>query len=74
MPTSQEKEWFANDNREIVGIVAEDLVDNDWFYVLFRRKSDGELETEDMGCDIGDRMTARGRLLDAMEAELRGQS
>jgi len=68
--TSQEKEWFASDSGEAVGTVVQDLVDSDWFYVLFKRGRDGRLENEDMGFNISDRMTARRQLLDRMVAEV----
>jgi hypothetical protein len=73
VPTSQEKEWFASDDRNFVGTVVEDLVDHDWFYVLLRRGRDNRLENVDMGFNIPERMTARQRLLDCMAAERRGQ-
>jgi hypothetical protein len=71
LPTSQEKEWFASEDHRIVGTIALDLVDNDWLFVLFSRRSDDALETEDLRCDIPDRMAARQELLDAMEFALK---
>jgi hypothetical protein len=70
LPTSQEKEWFASEDRRIVGTVALDLVDKDWMFVLFSSNSENALETEDLRCDIIDRMAARKELLDAMESAL----
>jgi hypothetical protein len=69
--TSQEKEWFVTDNGSIVGTVAEDLIDNDWLYVMFKRNRKGNLKTQDLRCSIPQRMEARQHLLDAMETQIR---
>jgi hypothetical protein len=68
--TSQEKEWFASDDRRVIGTVAQDLVDNDWLYALFIRRGDGKLETEDVPCSIPTRTEAREGLLDSMVGAL----
>jgi NAD(P)-dependent dehydrogenase (short-subunit alcohol dehydrogenase family) len=44
----QEKEWFASEDGRIVGTVAQDLVDDDWLFVVFSHKPDKTLETEDL--------------------------
>jgi hypothetical protein len=71
LTVSQEKEWFASDNLKVVGTVVQDLVDSDWFYVLFIRKSGGGLKTEDMEINIDKREVARHLLLDAIERRIR---
>lgn len=71
LPTSQEKEWFASEDGRIVGTVAQDLVDDDWLFIVFSRNPYKTLETEDLICDIPDRMAAREQLLDAMETALK---
>lgn len=64
---SEEKQWFADRDRNILGVVIKDKVDDDWLYILLGRDERAVFRAIDIGSSIKSRNEARRLLLSAME-------
>jgi len=64
---TDEKEWFADNDRNILGLVFRDRIDDDYGYLVLGRDGNGLFHTIDVEVDIYDRNDARNELFVAME-------
>ena len=67
-----EVEWYANDAKTILGVIALDNSGKTWNYVVFRRQVTGAFRACKLSWDCDDRQVARVQLLLAMEANEKG--
>jgi len=64
----QEKQWFSDRNKIVVGTVLMDRSDEDWCYIIFGIKSDGKYRTLEIGERFfSSRSEATGALIDTMD-------
>jgi len=61
-----EKEWYANGSKTILGVVVQDRIDRDWGYVVLKPDDKGVKRAIDQESSLPDMETARTGLLDAM--------
>ena len=64
---TEEKEWYADNNRDILGYVFRDRIDDDYGYIVLGKDENGLFGTIDVEVDICDRNDARTGLFAAME-------
>ncbi|MFQ5903792.1 MAG: hypothetical protein ACE5JO_08885 [Candidatus Binatia bacterium] len=74
-PIAEEVEWFADERRNVLGIVVRDRIDDDWLYVILGRDEQLRFRAISLDVSIESRDEARERLLAAMaELEVSGES
>jgi hypothetical protein len=66
----EETEWFADDDGILIGVVALDRSDKDWFIVVLGRDVHGDFRAIDVESCIGEIDDARSQLLAMMEKAL----
>lgn len=67
---SEEREWFADRDRNILGVVIKDNIDNDWLYIVLGHDERMVFHAIEVGLSLESRNKARKQLLVAMETFL----
>jgi hypothetical protein len=63
----EEAEWFADDEGILIGVLALDKADNDWFAAVLGRDVHGDFRAVDVESCVKDIDDARGQLQAMME-------
>lgn len=63
---SEEKEWFADENRNIIGTVFRDKIDDDFLFVILGRDERGEFRAFEVSHSFETREEARKQLIKKM--------
>jgi hypothetical protein len=66
----EEAEWFADDEGIVIGVIALDKADRDWFIAVLGRDVHGDFRAIDVESCIGQIDEARSQLLVMMEKAL----
>ena len=66
LPIGEEAEWFADEARNILGVLVRDRVDDDWGYVILGRDEESRFRAVTLDVSIETRDKAREQLLGAM--------
>lgn len=62
-----EKQWFADSKRNIIGALILDRQDKEWAYVIFGKQTNGFFRLLEIKHSIKDRKTATAQVIDGME-------
>ena len=68
---TEEKEWFVDESRNVLGFVFRDRIDNDFGYIVLGRDENRNFRVIDVEANISSRDQARKRLFVAMEKFVR---
>jgi hypothetical protein len=68
---TEEKEWYADNDRNILGIVFRDTIDDDFGHLVLGADGDGIFRTIDVEAGIQNRSQARDELFKSMEKIIR---
>lgn len=63
-----EKEWYADEARTVLGVLIWDRIDQDWAYVVLRRDPEGVFRAEDLEHSFSNPEAARSELLEKMRS------
>ena len=66
----EETEWFADDDGIVIGVIAKDKADQDWFIAVLGRDVRGDFRAIDVESCIRNIDEARSQLLAMMEKKL----
>jgi len=67
----QEREWFSDSERSVIGTVLLDLIDGDWSFVVLSHDEFGDFRPADFAVSLNSRNKAMRRLLTSMKRVIR---
>lgn len=63
---TEERAWFADAKRNVLGTVLLDKIDNDWSYVVLGRDEQSDFRSIDMNANFATQADAESELLEKM--------
>jgi len=64
----EEVEWYVDDDRSTIGIIARGNPSSAWSYAILKRNANGEFRVSTLSQEFKDLSAARGDCLQEMEA------